>query len=160
LSNFNRKLKKNKQNSSSVGADMVKTFEMFQIPLDFTDEEKIFIESSSYNKHFFQSSEDLFDGYGLFFNDYVEFCEKNQEIVRVIVFLEDSVKNNHYLCDSLTELDFTIKDNHIFFKNNGQKNDYINIGEFYIDNYKVNVCHSYMFFEDILTNKKFMYYGD
>ena len=160
MSNFNRKIKKNKEGRGSRASnDMKINIEIYKLALGFVADD-IFIETYTYNEKYFSCTDDLVDGYGLFFNDYIEFCNKNKKVFRVIEFLKDSVKNNQYLCDSLSECSFSVEGSHIVFKSNRQKMDYINMGEFYIDNYKVSVCSSYMFFEDILTDKKYIYYGD
>ena len=144
---------------SKIKDNMVNTFQIYGLALDFTTENFI-IEVDCYNQQFFNSPDELVNAYGLFFQDLVAFNNLKGKKLRVIEFLKDSVENNDMLMDSLTELDFKVKGSHILFKYNGEKQDFINMGEFYIDNYKVAVCHSYMFFEDILSEKKYMYYGD
>lgn len=151
MSNFNRKINRTKKLKSS---NMVSIFERYGLAVG-SDTPKI-IEVSSYNKEYFENGQELVNGYELFFNDYMGFLDQTNKNMRVIEFLEDSVENNYMLEDYLEEVNFNIVDDHIYFKDN----DFINMGEFYIDNYKVSVSGSYMFFEDLRSSKKYMYYGD
>ncbi len=89
--------------------------------------------------------------------------EKEQEYmnqyIRQFNSIKDSIKNSR-LSNSLTEIDFSIKNDSILFTVNGNKIKYINMVEFYIDNYQINCCGSYMFIRDIRTEKQYMYYGN
>jgi len=92
----------------------------------------------------------------LFFQDYKEYCERKSSVSGVFEFMEDSVANNYMLSDSLEEATFSVNGDHIYF--NG--NNLINMGQFYIDNHQVNLCGSYMFFEDLSSSSTYVYYGD
>lgn len=138
---------------------MIKVFDCFSI--NTNNDSPLVIEVHKYNGKYFSDSESLVNGYGLFFQDFQEFYNKDKGNVRVIDFLNDSVENNYMLCDSIQEKKFEIFDDHIYFYDEDKERlDYINMGEFYIDNYKVNVCSSYMFFEDLISGKSYIYYGD
>ena len=151
MSNFMRKIEKNNKSKSS---HMIEVTELYKLETEI--DIPIIIEVGSYNKEYFIGSKELINGYGLFFQDFKVFLNHTGEKKRVIDFLQDSVENNYMLSDYLKDMEFSIKDDHIYF----EENDFINMGEFYMDNYKVNLCGSYMFFEDLLSGKKFMYYGD
>ncbi len=138
---------------------MREVFEMYSLDLDFTIE-NYRIEVSTFNGDYFRDGRSLLNTYGIVFNDFKAFANSKEEKVRLMEFLEDSVENNYYLNDYITKINFTVKKDHINFKRNGQKEDWINMGEFYIDNYKVNCCSSYMFLTDLKTDEQYMYYGD
>ena len=168
MSNFSRKIKKNKEASIlvldmrenlEVQADntMTDTFRQYAFKLDFTSS-AIIVELSSYNKTVFQTEKDMINSYAMVFSDYVKFCNLLEKKLRFEDFLKDSVTNNHYLCDSFNYADFTVSNSKVTCTTNKQK--YINMGEFYCDNYKINISGSYLFCEDLLSDKKFVYYGD
>jgi len=168
MSNFSRKIKKNiETNKSAVNRienfevksrdTIIDTFRQYAFKLDFTNM-VIIVELTAYNKRFFQTEEDIIDSYTLVFGDYAKFCNICEKKFRFEEFLKDSVANNPYLCDSLSYIDFTIPDNEIICTTN--KQEYINMGEFYCDNYKINISGSYLFCQDLLSDKKFIYYGD
>ena len=144
---------------SAGSLPMRDVFEIYSLNLDFTIE-NYRIEVSTFNGDYFRDARSLLDTYGMVFNDFKAYANNKEEKVRLMEFLEDSVENNYYLNDYITKIDFRIKKNHIYFERNGEKEDWINMGEFYIDNYKVNCCSSYMFLTDLKTNEQFMYYGD
>jgi len=137
-------------------SNIIDTFAIFTLQL--SEYENYRIEVSSYNQKYFSNSTDMINSYAILFNDLKEFCSMNGK-VRIIDFLEDSVANNYYLCDSITKLSYKISDDSIIFQD-GSENIYINMGEFYIDNYQVNICGSNLFFTDLISTSSFMYYGD
>lgn len=163
MSNFSRKQRKNKKSNSGAKVantnSLSKTYQEYVLDLSFSVE-NIVIEVFEFNSNYYQNGNDFINSYGLLISDYKEFLEKIGKKVRFIDFLKDSVENNPYLSDTIQELDFEVEKDHILFNYNGEKLDYINMGEFYIDNFKVNVCHSYTFIEDLLSDTKYMYYGD
>ncbi len=138
---------------------MVQAKNVFQMDLDFTDE-KYIIKVSAYNNIFYNDSSDLINSYGSFLDDFRRYNNIKEIKSSVLDFINDSVSNNHYLCDSIQTLDFTVIDDHILFKEDGDDLDFINKGEFYLGNYKFNICGSYMFIEDLSTHDKYLYYGD
>lgn len=121
-------------------------------------EEKLkIIEVHSYNKIYYKNPISLLNAYGLILLAYIDYIGNNTEkTVDFLDFIKYSVKNSH-LSDTLTKVEFSIKDGIISIKDNS---DYGNLGEFYIDNYKCNVCHSYIFIEHIISNEKYLYYTD
>lgn len=137
---------------------MKEIFEMYSLVLDATGKNYT-IEISIYNSDYFKDGKSLINAYGIVLNDFMSFANEKKEKVRFIDFLEHSVENS-ILADSITDIDFTIKNDHILFNLNGEESDLINMGEFYIDNYQINCCGSYMFISDILSDRQFMYYGD
>ena len=137
---------------------MKEIFELYSLPLDFTHEEYS-IEVNTINSNYYKDGSSLLNTYGIVLTDFQKFTNKKKEKVRFMNFIEHSIKNS-WLSDSITEIDFSIKNDHILFTLNGNKMDYINMGEFYIDNYQINCCGSYMFIRDIRTDKQYMYYGD
>ena len=143
---------------SSDNHPMKEIFEMYFLPLDFTVA-NYRIEVSTYNSQFFQDGVSLINTYGLVLNDFKEFANEKGEQIRFINFLRHSVENSH-IHDYLTKIDFKIKNEHIYFERDGEKEDWINMGEFYMDNYQINSCGSYLFLTDILSNEQYMYYGD
>lgn len=152
MSNFTRKIERTKKGKSSNMVYVVERY-CYGIGGDIPH----FVEVGSYNKEYFENSKELIEGYELFFNDYIEFLNQTNVNMRVIKFLEDSVENNYMLEDYLEEVDFNVVKDHIYVRDN----DFINMGEFYIDIYQVNVSGSYMFFENLCSrDKKYMYYGD
>jgi hypothetical protein len=113
----------------------------------------------SFNSRYFTDGIALISEYSQFIMDFVAFENKQKRLFRIIEFLEDSVENSH-LNDYISYIDFKIKDDHIIFKQNGEVQDWINMGEIISDDYQINCCGSYMFFTDLISNKQFMYYGD
>lgn len=130
---------------------------LFSIPSDFG--ENIIVEVGSYNIKYFSSSSEFINSYGLVILDYTEYCNKYGKRMKIMNFIKDSVENS-MLNDSLYDVKFNIKKDHILFNLNGEKGDYINMGEFYIDNHKFNVCNSYLFIEDLISGTQYLYYGD
>jgi hypothetical protein len=170
MSSYNRKLRKNREAKTLVidtredtvdntNNDMVDVFETYSLPFDFTSEALV-MEVSAYNKTIFKSGHMLINSYGLIFKDYIEFCNMNQNRYRIEEFFKDSVENNSSLCDIFKELDFKIVDNKILSTYKDEWEESISFGEFHVDNYKVNVSGSSLYFEDLISGKKFMYYGD
>ncbi len=170
MSSYNRKLRKNKEARTLVldmredtvdntNKDMVDVFETYGLPFDFA-QEALTIEVTEYNKTIFKSAHTMINAYGFIFKDYIEFCNKNQKRYRMEEFFKDSVENNSYLCDIFKELDFKIVDNKILSAYEDEWEESISFGQFYVNNYKVNVSGSSLFFEDLISGKKFMYYGD
>ena len=143
---------------SAGSLPMREVFEMYFLELDFTIE-NYRIEVSTFNGDYFRDGRSLLNTYGIVFSDFKAFVNNKEKKVRLMEFLEDSVENS-CLHDSIAKINFTVKKDHIFFERNGQKENWINMGEFYIDNYKVNCCSSYMFLTDLKTDEQFMYYGD
>ncbi len=144
----------------SVGSlPMREVYRMSFLTLNFTSE-NYQIDIIAFNNNYFRDCNSFINTYGMLLNDFKEFVNHKEKKVRLMEFLEDSVENNYYLNDYITKIDFTIKKDHINFKRNGRKEDWINMGEFYIDNYKVNCCSSYMFLTDLKTDEQYMYYGD
>ena len=154
MSNISKKFKKDKKIQNPI----IKVCNLYSIPLDF--EGNSVVEVGSYNKKYFSSSNEFINSYGLVILDYAQFCNKYRKIMKIMDFIRDSVKNNIMLNDSLCEVKFNIKNDHILFKMDGENQDFINMGEFYIDNHKFNACNSYLFIEDIIYGTQFLYYGD
>ena len=170
MSSYNRKLRKNKEARTLVidmredtvdntNNDMVDVFEIYGLPFDF-NQEALTIEVTAYNKTIFKSGHMMINSYGLIFKDYIEFCNKNQKRYRMEEFFKDSVENNSYLCDIYKELDFKIVDNKILSAYKDEWEESISFGQFFVNNYKVNVSGSSLYCEDLISGKKFMYYGD
>ena len=170
MSSYNRKLRKNKEARTLVidmredtvdntNNDMVDVFEIYGLPFDF-NQEALTIEVTAYNKTIFKSGHMMINSYGLIFKDYIEFCNKNKNRYRMEVFLKDSVENNSYLHDFFQELDFKIVDNKILSAYKDEWEESISFGQFFVNNYKVNVSGSSLYCEDLISGKKFMYYGD
>ena len=136
---------------------MINTFEIYILPNSIDVEYKMGV--CSFNRLYFNDGRSLLNSYSLFINDFIKFANNQKRIVRIIEFLEDSIKNS-FLSDSITYFDFTIKDDHILFERNGVQEDWINMGEIISDDYQINFCGSYMFFTDLLSDEQFMYYGD
>jgi len=144
---------------SSENHPMKSIFEMCFLTLDFTCE-NYRIEISTFNNDYFRDGNSFINAYGIVLNDFKSFANNKEEKIRFIEFLEDSVANNTYLHDYISKINFTINKEHIYFERDGEKEDWINMGEFYMDNYHVNCCGSYMFLTDLISNDQFMYYGD
>ena len=143
---------------SAENHPMKEIFEMYLLPLDFTvDTYRIAV--STFNSQFFKDGVSLVNTYGIVLNDFKEFVNEQEKKVRFMDFLKHSVENSQ-IHDYLTKIDFTIKNEHIYFERDGEKEDWINMGEFFMDNYQINCCGSYMFLTDLKTNEQFMYYGD
>jgi len=152
MSDFNREL--NNKN-------MVYLYEAYHIGLSSDSKNDILVEISSYNSNFFNHAKKMLEIYSIFLQDYLEFVNKYEFSACPLNFMKHSVKHNIMINDSLKEMDFRVEDDHIYFSDGkNRENDFINFGEFYIKNYKVNCCSSYMFIEDIITEKKYIYYGD
>ena len=143
---------------SAENHPMNEVYEMYFLVLDFTCE-NYRIEVSTFNSDYFRDGRSLVNTYGIVLNDFKEFVNDKEEKIRFMEFLKHSVENS-WLNDYITKIDFTIKNEHIYFERNGEKEDWINMGEFYMDNYKVNSCGSYIFLTDLISNEQFMYYGD
>ena len=144
--------------SSSESHPIKEIFEMYFLPLNFTVE-NYRIEVSTFNSQFFKDGVSLVNTYGIVLNDFKEFVNEQEKKVRFMDFLKHSVENSQ-IHDYLTKIDFTIKNEHIYFERDGEKEDWINMGEFFMDNYRINSCGSYLFLTDIISNEQFMYYGD
>lgn len=148
MSNFSRSVKRKKKKPSVMKqSDDIYFFGGYPIVV------------YSYNYDYFESSKSLIEGYGLVFADYCEKAEMDRNI-SLVEFLKDSIDNNYMLCDYIRECDFTIKDSHIVFSDNGDDTDFINMGQFTFRNCKINVFSSYLFVEDLSTDIKYLYYGD
>jgi len=148
MSNFSRSVKrKNKKPSVMKHSDDIYFFRGYPIVV------------YSYNYDYFESSKSLIDGYGLVFADYCEKAAVDRDL-SLVEFLKDSMENNYMLCDFIRECDFSINDNQIFFNDDGDDIDFINMGQFTFRNCKINVYSSYMFVEDLETKIKYLYYGD
>ena len=132
---------------SSENHPMKEVFEMYFLTLNFTVD-NYRIEVSTFNSQFFQDGISLVNTYGLVLNDFKEFANGKEKKIRFIDFLRDSVENS-WLNDYLTKIDFKIKNEHIYFERDGEKEDWINMGEFYMDNYRINSCGSYLFLTDM-----------
>lgn len=143
---------------SAENHPMKEIFEMYFLPLDFTVE-NYRIEVSTFNSQFFKDGVSLVNTYGIVLNDFKEFANEQEKKIRFMDFLRHSVENSQ-IHDYLTKIDFTIRNEHIYFERDGEKEDWINMGEFYMDNYRINSCGSYLFLTDIISNEQFMYYGD
>lgn len=119
---------------------------------------QVFIETINYNPKVFDNSEELFYAYSLVITDYFDFLEVEKTNKSLIDFLKDSVENSP-LSDYLVEdYNFQIKDNVI--KLISDKTNFINQGQFRINNFMIYVSNSYLFILDTEINKKYMYYGD
>ena len=116
------------------------------------------IETINYNPRFFNDSEELINAYMLILADYFNFLEFEKTNKRLIDFFNYSVVNSSLSDYIVEDYNFHIEDNVI--KLISDKTDYINMGEFRINNFIINVCNSYLFIIDTETNKKYMYYGD
>ena len=138
---------------------MVDISEIYILSLKLINKE-LLIEITKHNTRYFNRGKELFFIYRLIFTNYIAFCDENKKIMTFIDFLKDSVKNNIMLSDTIKEIDFNIEEEHILFLHNDEEVDYINMGEFKIDNCICNVCNSYLFIEDTLNKKKYMYYAD
>lgn len=154
MSNYNKKFKKNKTRKNPIK----KVCDLYSIPFDF--EEKGVVEVGSYNTKYFSSSSEFINSYGLVIIDYSNFCNKNKKEMKIIDFIKDSVENNSMLNDSLNNVNFNVIEDHILFELNEENQDFINMGEFYINNHRFNVCSSYLFIEDIIYGTQYLYYGD
>ncbi len=170
MSGYNRKLRKNREAKTLVidmredfvdssNNDMVDVFEIYGLPFDFS-REALTIKVSGYNKRIYTSGHMMINSYGLIFKNFIEFCNMNQKRYRMEDFMKDSVENNCSLCDIFQELDFKVLDNNIISTYKSEKETSISFGEFYVDNYKVNASGSSWYCEDLISGKKFMYYGD
>ncbi len=134
-----------------------KVCDLYPIPFNF--EQNTVIEVTSYNTNYFSSSYELINNYGLVILNYAQFCNNHKKEMRIMDFIKDSV-NNSILNDSLSDVKFTIEYDYISFNLNGEKGQFINMGEFYIDNHKFNACSSYLFIEDLITGTQYFYYAD
>ncbi|GIT98524.1 hypothetical protein [Sulfurovum sp. TSL1] len=143
---------------SSDSHPMKEIFEQYFLVLDFSNENYI-IELSTFNSNFFSDGYTLINNYALVLNDFKDYANSKQKRVRFIEFIKYSIKHSQ-ISDRIEYFNFKVKDDHILFKQDGEKQDWINMGEFYIDNYKINVCSSYLFFTDLLSEEQFMYYAD
>jgi len=112
------------------------------------------------NPKYFSRVVDFQIAYEIFFEDLVDTAYRKYRKVEILEFLQNSVKNNNGLNDSLRKLKFNIVDNCIFTVINNEMKPIINTGEFIIENYQVNTYFSYMFLTNLLTNEQYMYYGD
>jgi len=157
MSNFSRKVRRS-NNQKKLTSPMRNVFEF--CPIELGNNYKFTVDIRSYNSIYFPDSTTFINSYGLVITDYKEFCIRNGHVVDFIEFLKDSVENNPYLSDSIKEINFKVQDEHIYFKYDDEDIDYINMGEFHIDYYKINVCNSYLFITDFIDNKQYMYYGD
>lgn len=128
--------------------------------MSFSFNKKCVVKVTSYNNKYFSSGNEFIDGYGLVVIDYIDFCDKNNKIMDFMDFINDSVKNNYMLNDMLFNGNFKIFKDSIYFQIDNEKHHFINQGEFYISDYKCNVCNSYIFIENILTGIQYIYYGD
>jgi len=143
---------------SSNRHPMKDIYEQYFLVLDFSNE-NYRIEVSTFNSNFFRDGHQLINNYALVLNDFKDYANSKKERIRFIEFIEYSIKHSQ-ISDYIDYFNFQVKDDHILFEKKGEKQDWINMGEFYIDNYKVNVCSSYLFFTDICSNEQFMYYAD
>lgn len=157
MANFSRKIRKSKK-QKKVTSPIKNVFEFCPVELD--NNFKFTIEITSYNANYFSDTTKFINSYGLVIHDYKNYCNMKGCVDDFIEFLKDSVENNPYLCDSLNDMTFKVENNHIRFNLDGDEMDFINMGEFYIDYYKINVCNSYLFITDTLEDKQYMYYGD
>ena len=137
---------------------MKEVYEMYFLILDFTSE-NYRIEVSTFNSDYVRNGRSLIHIYAIVLEDFKEFVNDKKEKIRFKEFLKHSVENS-WLNDSISKIGFTIKNQHIYFERNGEKEDWINMGEFYMDNYRINSCGSYLFLTDLISNEQFMYYGD
>jgi len=134
-------------------------FECYELPLNFTEEGYI-ICLWSYNPDFFTERKALMSYKEKFLTDFMRYSQEKKRRSNLIEFLIDSVKNNTYLNDSFTQMDFILNDDHILFEFDGIKKDWKNMGVFSIEKIKVVCSASYTFIEDMQTNKKYIYYED
>lgn len=119
---------------------------------------QVIIETINYNPRFFNDSEELINAYMLILADYFNFLEFEKTNKSLIDFFKDSVVNSSLSDYIVEDYNFHIEDNVI--KLISDKTDYINMGEFRINNFIIYVSNSYLFIIDTETNKKYMYYGD
>lgn len=119
---------------------------------------QVIIETINYNPRFFNDSEELINAYMLIIADYFSFLEFEKTNKGLIDFFKDSVVNSSLSDYIVEDYNFHIEDNVI--KLISDKTDYINMGEFRINNFIIYVSNSYLFIIDTETNKKYMYYGD
>jgi len=121
----------------------------------FTVLKKLNVEVIEYNNNYFNEERELINIHSLLLSDFI-----NSEFDDLIEFFKDSVENNYYLNDMLLERDFEIKNDTINFKEDNEEYSYINMGCYAFDNKKIYISGSYSFVEDLIEEKKYIYYGD
>lgn len=123
--------------------------------------EVINIELISYNPAFYNSAEAVLQSYGILITYYIQYQQRLNKKIDLLEFLKYSIENNPDICDFIKEdYNFEVKGTSII---SSKEDDHVilnNFGEFNIENYAVYSCSSYMFIEDMRTQKKYMYYGD
>ncbi|MCT7524061.1 hypothetical protein N5T77_03315 [Aliarcobacter cryaerophilus] len=156
MSNYTKKI--NKKSSVKKTSSMEKINEIYEMSFSFN--KKCVVNVTSYNTNYFPSGNDFIDGYGLVVIDYIEFCNNQNKIIDFMDFIKDSVENNCMLNDMLFNEKFKISNDSIYFQIDNEKYHYVNQGEFHLNNYKCNVCNSYIFIENLTTGIQYIYYGD
>lgn len=138
---INRKLKR-KQNNP-----MVKIFIEAEVSSLFS-ENKETLKIYSYSKTFFKDSEEfLLLLTNMISRIQISVHSKIQEQVSISEFLDNAIKSN------IEEFNYVVRENKIFFNNDLVS---LNTGEVVINNYKI-YFGNYTFFEDLNTNKKYMF---
>ena len=144
---------------SSDKHPMLEIFEIYFLPLDFTVE-NYRIEVDTINREYFKDGVSLINTYGIVLTDFYKFANYKGKKIRFIDFLRHSVENCYGVSDYLNPINFTVENEHIYFEREGEKEDWINMGDFFMDNYRITCCGSYLFLTDMKSNEQYMYYGD
>ena len=155
MNETNKKIKRNNEEEVMVSVSKKYTW---AFACEGDNKYKVLIKKL--NPKYFGRAIDLHTAYELFFEDLADASYKKYRKLGILEFLQDSVSKDNGLDDSLTKQKFQVVDDCICTVINNETRPFINTGEFIIENYKVNTCFSYMFFENLNTNEQFMYYGD
>jgi len=121
----------------------------------FTVLNELNVEVLSFNTDFFNTEKEVVITHSLMLSNFVE-----SDFNDFLDFLKDSVENNFYLNDYLKEISFKVKNDVIEFLENGEEYKYQNMGEYTINGYRIFVSGGYSFIEDLIEEKKYLYYGD
>lgn len=115
------------------------------------------VKITKINPKYFRFAISLHSEYESFFEDLTNYSSLNGIKLDIVEFLKQSVIDENMINECLIEEEFKVVDDHIFSKIENRRVDFINTGEFIIENYKVNTSFSYMFFTNLSTNVQFVY---
>ncbi len=125
--------------------------------LNNTDDYKISITQT--NKYYSEKITDVENYYNLVFSELSKYVEQKKSKVNIADFLK-SFALTSTLDNVFSKTPFIVEDGVINFLYDDMPRKFIHMCEFYIDEFRFNCSGSYMFFENMLTQEQYMYYGD